>query len=85
MANRSTGGTGNADVAIKIILKKYHINILFKKINLSILTKLKKHKNKIKNIKTHKFKSCWRTWINKNLNPYYKNTIPDHKNEDHST
>ena len=44
MTNRSTGGTGNADVAIKIILKKYHVSILFKKINLSILAKLKTKK-----------------------------------------
>ena len=48
MANKSTGGTGNADVAIKIILKKYHVNILFKKINLSILAKLKNKKSKLK-------------------------------------
>ena len=45
MANRSTG---NADVAIKIILKKYHVSILFKKINLSILAKLKNKKTKLK-------------------------------------
>ena len=65
MVDGDTVGTRNADMTIKIILKKYHINfhisiyvnILFLKINLSILTKLKKHKNKIKNIKTHKFKS----------------------------
>ena len=48
MANKSTGGTGNADVAIKIILKKYHVSILFKKINLSILAKLKNKKTKLK-------------------------------------
>ena len=48
MANRSTGGTGNADVAIKIILKKYHVSILYKKINLSILAKLKNKKTKLK-------------------------------------
>ena len=48
MANKSTGGTRNADVAIKIILKKYHVNILFKKINLSILAKLKNKKTKLK-------------------------------------
>ena len=48
MANRSTGGIGNADVAIKIILKKYHVSILFKKINLSILAKLKNKKTKLK-------------------------------------
>ena len=52
MADRGTGGTGNADVAIKIILKKYqvsiHVSILYKKINLSILAKLKNRKTKLK-------------------------------------
>ena len=50
MVDGDTVGTRNADMTIKIILKKYHINfhinihvnILFLKINLSILTKLKK-------------------------------------------
>ena len=56
MANGGTVGTRNANVAIKIIFKKYHIsihinihvNILFLKINLSILTKLKNLKTKLK-------------------------------------
>ena len=55
-ADRGTVGTGNPDVTIKIIFKKYHIiihikihvNILFLKINLSILTKLKNIKTKLK-------------------------------------
>ena len=49
VADRGTVGIGNIDVTIKIIFKKYHISIhinihgiiLFLKINLSILTKLK--------------------------------------------
>ena len=40
-------GTGDADVTIKIILKKYHI-IIHINIHISILTKLKNIKNKIK-------------------------------------
>ena len=40
-------GIGDADVTIKIILKKYHI-IIHINIHISILTKLKKHKKKIK-------------------------------------
>ena len=51
-----TVGIRNADVTIKIILKKdhinfhinIHVNILFLKINLSILTKLKNLKTKLK-------------------------------------
>ena len=41
-------GIGDADVTIKIILKKYHI-IIHINIHISILTKLKNIKNKNKN------------------------------------
>ena len=52
MADRGTGGTGNADVAIKIILKNTKSASTsasyIKKINLSILAKLKNRKTKLK-------------------------------------
>ena len=52
MADWGTGGTGNADVAIKIILKNTKLastlTSYIKKINLSILAKLKNRKTKLK-------------------------------------
>ena len=47
MTNEGTSGTKNADVAIKKYHVNIHVNILFWKINLSILAKLKNQKNKI--------------------------------------
>ena len=47
MENRGTGGTGNADMAIKIILKKPRQHLILKNY-LSILAKLKNRKTKLK-------------------------------------
>ena len=48
MADGGTGGTGNVDMAIKIILKNTTSTSYFKKIDLSILAKLKNKKTKLK-------------------------------------
>ena len=60
MADRGIGGIGNADMAIKIILKKTMSTSYLKKLFINF-SKIKKQKNKIKNEKTHKFNSCCRT------------------------
>ena len=54
------GDTENADMAIKIILKKTMSTSYLKKLFINF-SKIKKQKNKIKNEKTHKFNSCCRT------------------------